>query len=71
VHVDVKYLPQMPDETGRSYLFVAIDRVTRWVYITIHPEKSAACARAFLHALHKACPIKITRLLTENEPQAK
>jgi len=50
---------------------VAIDRATRWVYIAIHPNKSAALARAFLKALAKACPIKITRLLTENEPQAK
>jgi len=23
VHVDIKYLPQMPDETSRRYLFVA------------------------------------------------
>ena len=29
VHVDVKYLPQMPDEDQRTYLFVAIDRATR------------------------------------------
>lgn len=32
-HVDVKYLPQMPDETARRYLFVAIDRATRWVFV--------------------------------------
>jgi len=25
VHVDVKYLPQMADETTRRYLFVAIE----------------------------------------------
>jgi len=50
---------------------VAIDRATRWVYIAIKPNKSAASARAFLKALAKACPIKITKLLTENEPQAK
>lgn len=31
VHVDVKYLPQMADESSRRYLFVAIDRATRWV----------------------------------------
>ena len=29
LHVDVKYLPQMADETTRRYLFVAIDRATR------------------------------------------
>ena len=33
VHVDVKYLPRMPDEERHGYLFAAIDRATRWVYI--------------------------------------
>jgi transposase InsO family protein len=66
LHMDVKYLPQMPGETARRYLFVAIDRATRWVYIAIKPNKTAACARAFLSALHTACPIKIAKLLTDN-----
>ncbi len=30
LHMDIKYLPQMADETKRRYLFVAIDRATRW-----------------------------------------
>ncbi|NYW24467.1 IS481 family transposase, partial [Escherichia coli] len=42
VHLDVKYLPQMPDEDKRRYLFVAIDRATRWVFVAIYPEKTAA-----------------------------
>ena len=29
IHIDIKYLPQMPDESSRRYLFVAIDRATR------------------------------------------
>lgn len=33
VHIDIKYLPQMPDEDQRRYLFVAIDRATRWVHL--------------------------------------
>ena len=66
LHLDVKYLPQMQDETKRRYLFVAIDRATRWVFVALKANKSAASARAFLGALHKACPIKITRLLTDN-----
>ena len=66
VHVDVKYLPQMQDESSRRYLFVAIDRATRWVFVQLKSNKTAASARAFLSALHKACPIKITRLLTDN-----
>jgi hypothetical protein len=45
VHVDVKYLPQMADETARRYVFVAIDRATRWVFIAIKSHKTAAAAR--------------------------
>jgi len=66
LHVDVKYLPQMADEHKRRYLFVAIDRATRWVHVAIMPDKSAASARRFLNALHKACPIRITHILTDN-----
>ena len=66
LHMDIKYLPQMVDETSRRYLFVAIDRATRWVYIAIKPNKTAASARAFLKALHKDCPVKIAKLLTDN-----
>ncbi len=66
VHMDVKYLPQMADESQRRYLFVAIDRATRWVFVAVKNHKTAATARSFLKALHKACPIKIQKLLTDN-----
>jgi len=66
VHIDVKYLPQMPDETARRYLFVAIDRATRWVFVQIKPNKTARSAAAFLKALSKTCPIKIRKILTDN-----
>lgn len=66
LHIDVKYLPQMADETTRRYLFVAIDRATRWVFIAIKPNKTAAAAKAFLKAVHQACPIKIVKVLTDN-----
>jgi hypothetical protein len=56
----------MADQTSRSYLFVAIDRATRWVFVQIKKDKSAASARSFLDALHKACTIKSNRLLTDN-----
>jgi hypothetical protein len=29
IHIDIKYLPKMPDETSQRYLFVAIDRASR------------------------------------------
>jgi len=66
VHVDVKYLPQMPDQHAREYLFAAIDRATRWVYVEILPTKSAANAAGFLKRLLKAAPFKIVTLLTDN-----
>ena len=64
--MDVKYLPQMADQSRRSYLFVAIDRATRWVFVAIKPDKTARSAVSFLSALHKTCPIKIQKLLTDN-----
>jgi len=35
----------MTDETSRRYLFVAIDRATRWAFIRICRAKTAANAR--------------------------
>lgn len=66
VHVDVKYLPQMADEHERRYVFVAIDRATRWVFIVIKNHRTAAAARSFLNALAKAAPFKIRTLLSDN-----
>jgi len=66
LHVDVKYLPQTADETSRRYLFVAIDRATRWVFIRICNSRTAANARRFLRDLERACPMRIRTLLTDN-----
>ena len=63
--MDVKYLPQMADETSRRYLFVGIDRATRWVFIRIYKSKTAANARRFLRDLERACPLRIRTILTE------
>ena len=52
VHMDVKYRPQMQDESSRRYLFVAIDRATRWVFVQFKTHKTAASPKAFLNALH-------------------
>jgi len=50
---------------ARRYLFVAIDRATRWVFVRIMPARTAAKARRFLRDLHRACPIRIARILTD------
>lgn len=66
VHVDVKCLPQMPDEDSRRYLFVAVDRATRWVHVEILPTSSAHDAHGFLQHLLKAAPFKVTTVMTGN-----
>ncbi|MEW6729145.1 MAG: IS481 family transposase [Pseudomonadota bacterium] len=66
VHIDVKYLPQMADETTRRYLFVAIDRATRWVFVRVYASKTSANAQRFLKALHKAAAFPIRTILTDN-----
>ena len=69
LHIDIKYLPQMPDEDARRYLFVAIDRATRWVYMDIYADQSDSSSVDFLAKVKAACPIKIVKLLTDNGSQ--
>ena len=66
VHLDVKYLPQMPDEAAHRDLFVAIDRASRWVDAEILPEKTAANARDVRHRLVEKAPFTIEKILTDN-----
>ena len=54
IHMDIKYLPQMPDESARRYLFVAIDRVTRWVFAHIYPDQIEISSCDFVCRLHRA-----------------
>lgn len=69
IHMDIKYLPQMPDQSSRSYLFVAIDRATRWVFMHVYPDQTEKSSVDFLARLNKACPFKIEKLLTDNGTQ--
>lgn len=69
IHMDIKYLPQMADETARRYLFVAIDRATRWVYMRIYSSQNEASSTDFLQRLQAAAPMKIEKLLTDNGSQ--
>ena len=61
MHVDVKYLPQMLDQDPRTYLFAAIDRATRWVYVEILKDKSATTASGFLKRLIDNAPFTISK----------
>ena len=65
VHIDVKYLPAIDGEP-RRYLFVAIDRATRWVYVALKRDRTARSAKAFLKAVIQAAPFRIQKCLTDN-----
>jgi IS1 family transposase len=67
--MDIKYLPRMPDEKERRYLFVAIDRATRWVFMHIYADQSEQSSVDFLNRLERAAPMKIVKLLTDNGSQ--
>lgn len=69
LHIDIKYLPQMPDETQRRYLFVAIDRATRWVYLRIYRDQTDTSSTDFLRRVKLAAPMKIQKVLTDNGSQ--
>ena len=69
VHIDIKYLPQMPDEDARRYLFVAIDRATRWVFLRIYDDQTEASSTDFLRRLVRASPMRIVKVLTDNGSQ--
>ena len=69
IHMDIKYLPKMPDEASRSYLYVAIDRATRWVFMHVYPDQTENSSTDFLERLRTACPFKIEKILTDNGSQ--
>ena len=69
VHIDIKYLPQMPDETARRYLFVAIDRATGWIFVELYADQTDGSSVDFLTKVQQACPVKIIKLLTDNGSQ--
>ena len=66
LHIDVRYLPRMADESRRHSLFVALDRATRGVLIRLFTARTAADARRFPRDTERACPIRIGTILTDS-----
>ena len=52
IHIDIKYLPQMPDEASRSDVFVAIDRATRWAFLRVYADQGECSGVDFLNRLY-------------------
>ena len=54
------------NKTSQGYLFVAINRATRRVFIAMYRNKTTANAWRFLGDLERTCPILIRTILTGN-----
>ncbi len=68
VHIDVKHLPKLRTADGevrKRYLYVAIDRCSRFAHLAVFDAETAANAVAFLAAAQKAFPFRITHVLTD------
>jgi hypothetical protein len=51
MHVDVKHLPKLRDRdrvSRKRYLYVAIDRASRYVHLAVKDDETTASAVAFL-----------------------
>jgi transposase InsO family protein len=64
VHIDVKYLTAL--DRRRAYVYVAIDRATRFVYVEILDSRNAAASAGFLARFLAAFPIAVHTILTDN-----
>jgi transposase InsO family protein len=64
IHLDVKYLTRLKGR--RAYVYVAIDRATRFVYAEVLYDRRGATARDFLERFLKSFPEPVHTILTDN-----
>ena len=62
-HIDIA---EIRTKEGKLYLFVAIDRTSKFAYAELHPRATKMIAAQFLRNLVKAVPYKLHTLLTDN-----
>ena len=62
-HIDIA---EVQTEEGRLYLFVAIDRTSKYAYARLHEKANRMLARDFLVNLIAAVPYAIHTVLTDN-----
>src|SRR4051812_14047333 len=68
IHVDVKHLPKLRTSNGESrkrYLYVAIDRASRFVHLAVKDDETERSAVAFLKEAVQAFPFQVTHVLTD------
>jgi transposase InsO family protein len=62
-HIDIA---EVRTEEGKLYLFVAIDRTSKFAFAELHEKATTGVAVAFLETLIKAAPYKVHTVLTDN-----
>ena len=62
-HIDIA---EVRTQEGKLYLFVAIDRTSKFAFVQLVNKANTVTARAFLDALVAAVPYKIEIVLTDN-----
>ena len=65
-HIDIA---EVRTEEGKLYLFVAIDRTSKFAFAQLHKAANVKTAVGFLQALIKAVPYRIHTVLTDNGVQ--
>jgi transposase InsO family protein len=62
-HIDIA---ELRTAEGKLYLFVAIDRTSKFAFVQLHQKATTRIAADFLRALIAAVPYKIHTVLTDN-----
>jgi transposase InsO family protein len=62
-HIDIA---EVQTAEGRLYLFVAIDRTSKFAFTELHAKATTRTAADFLQALVRAVPYKVHTVLTDN-----
>ncbi len=65
-HIDIA---EVHTEEGRLYLFVAVDRTSKFAFAQLHERATRRIAADFLRALVAAVPYRIHTVLTDNGTQ--
>ena len=65
-HIDIA---EVRTEDGKIYMFVAIDRTSKFVFVELYEKAGKMNAARFLRHLIKVCPYKIHTVLTDNGVQ--
>ena len=64
LHIDCFYLPKLDGQ--KHCCFVALDRATRLVFLTVYANKDKEAATDFLRRCLSFYPFKVQKILTDN-----